>query len=83
MDNDLAHSIFITSIDGITIDLADPVSNRNRQHREEVYRNLGQQLNLLYDDIQAGVFGDAARTGQFATYLKDLKNQWPVVKIQS
>jgi len=81
MADDLAHSVLITSIDGITIDLADHVSNQNRRHREEVYRNLGQQLNLLYDDIQAGVFGDAARTGRFATYLKTVKDQWPVTKI--
>jgi hypothetical protein len=81
MDKDLAHSVLITSIDGITIDLADPVSNQNRRHREDVYHNLGQQLNLLYDDIQAGVFGDAARTGRFATYLKTVKDQWPVTKI--
>lgn len=82
MLKDLAHSVYITSIDGITIDLADPVSNRNRQHRQEVYNNLGQQLNLLYDDIQAGLFGEAARTGQFATHLKHVKDQWPVTKIQ-
>jgi hypothetical protein len=82
MADDLPHSVFITSIDGITIDIADPVSNQNRIHRQDVYNNLGEQLNLLYDDIQAGVFGDAARTGRFATYLKDLKDQWPVTKIQ-
>jgi len=82
MDKDLEHSVYITSMDGITIDIADPVSNQNRQHRQQVYDNLGQQLNLLYDDIQAGMFGDAARTGAFATYLKDLKDQWPVTKVQ-
>lgn len=38
---------------------------------------IGEQLNLLYDDVDAGLFGEAARTGQFFQYLKGIKDKFP------
>lgn len=49
----------------------------NMYRRMSAYRDVGEQLNLLYDDITAGAFGDAARTGKFATYIQQLKQQFP------
>jgi hypothetical protein len=46
-------------------------------YRMSAYRDVGQQLNLLYDDIQADVFGEAAKTGKFAAYIQQLKQQFP------
>lgn len=39
--------------------------------------HVGEQLNFLYDDIQAGLFGEEAKTGQFAQYVKRIKNEFP------
>lgn len=44
--------------------------------RQEAY-NIGEQLNLLYDDIDAGVFGEQAKGGQFYQYVKSIKDQYP------
>ena len=39
--------------------------------------SIAQQLNLLVDDIQAGHFGDAARTGKFMNYVQSIKDKFP------
>lgn len=39
--------------------------------------NLGEQLNCLYDDIQAGLFGDAVKTGKFCAYIQSIKDGYP------
>jgi hypothetical protein len=38
---------------------------------------VGNQLDLLYKDIQAGLFGESAKTGQFANYISSIKQQYP------
>ena len=52
-------------------------------HDSATYRkyayNLAEQLNLLYDDIQEGRFGEAAQSGAFASYVKAIKDQYPKV----
>jgi hypothetical protein len=45
--------------------------------RSQEYLTIGQQLDLLYKDIQAGLFGDAAKTGQFAAHILAVKQQYP------
>lgn len=45
--------------------------------RHHNYASIGNQLDLLYKDIQAGLFGDAAKTGQFATHILAVKQQYP------
>jgi hypothetical protein len=37
----------------------------------------GEQLNALYDDIQAGLFGEAAKTGKFCSYVESVKAAYP------
>jgi hypothetical protein len=49
----------------------DPVIRRMMTY------NLGEQLNLLVDDINAGLFGDAAKTGKFMTYINEVKTRHP------
>jgi hypothetical protein len=39
--------------------------------------DLHHQMNCLYDDIQAGLFGEAAKTGSFIAYLDLVKQQFP------
>ena len=39
--------------------------------------DLRQQLNCLFDDIEAGLFGEGAKTGKFASYIKSIKEQFP------
>jgi hypothetical protein len=45
-------------------------------HRLYAY-DVEEQLNCLYDDIEAGLFGEAAKSGAFATYVAGIKNQFP------
>jgi hypothetical protein len=45
--------------------------------RHHTYGDIGQQLDLLYKDIQAGLFGDSARQGQFANFISSVKQQYP------
>jgi hypothetical protein len=62
-------------------DVLDATSNQNMARRMQEY-NVGQQLNLLYDDIQAGVFGEAAKTGRFVAFLSEIKSRLPVTKVE-
>jgi len=39
--------------------------------------DINKQLNLLVDDINAGLFGEAAKTGRFMNYIMDIKNRHP------
>ncbi len=45
--------------------------------RSQEYKDIGNQLDLLYKDIQAGLFGEAAKTGQFAQHILAVKQQYP------
>ena len=40
-------------------------------------QGLGIQLEKLYDDIDAGKFGADAKTGQFYTFIKTIKDNNP------
>ena len=39
--------------------------------------NIELQLDMLYKDIEAGLFGESAKAGQFASYIRDIKNRHP------
>lgn len=47
-----------------------------REARRSQY-NMALQLDLLYKDIEAGLFGEAAKAGGFATYIRDIKQRYP------
>ena len=39
--------------------------------------DIGHELNLLVDDIEAGRFGPDAQQGRFIQYVRGIKAQWP------
>lgn len=47
-----------------------------QQARQHSYL-VGEQLDLLYKDIEQGLFGEAARSGGFANYVRNIKSTWP------
>ena len=42
-----------------------------------VYPAISDQLDLLYHDIEAGKFGDNAKTGDWYVGITSVKNQYP------
>jgi hypothetical protein len=73
------HNIFDENGNIIEVDHAplheihplDPITRRQMTYR------LDMQLNALHDDIKAGLFGEAAKTGEFMAYLASVKEQFP------
>lgn len=55
-------------------ELNSPVSLRSEQYNIWQY-----QLDLLWHDIDAGLFGDAAKTGQWYNHIKAVKDANPKV----
>lgn len=45
--------------------------------RPKFYGDLGQQLNMLYDDIAAGKFGANAKTSSWFAHCTAVKQQFP------
>ena len=41
------------------------------------YPDIGDQLDQLYHDIEAGKFGDNAKTGDWYVGITSIKNQYP------
>jgi hypothetical protein len=46
-------------------------------NRQLGYGLIEGQLNLLYDDIKNGLFGDAAKSGAWFTHITEIKSQHP------
>lgn len=47
------------------------------RRRKENYKNISDQLDLLYQDINSGLFGDTAKTGLWFNHIKSVKEQFP------
>lgn len=47
----------------------------NRRRME--YGYIEEQLDMLFKDIESGLFGEAAKTGAFYTYIKSIKDSHP------
>ena len=45
--------------------------------REKLYAKLADQLDMLYKDIDAGLLGEEAKTGQFYIAIKEVKEAHP------
>lgn len=41
------------------------------------YGTLQNQLDMLWHDIDNGLFGDSAKTGEWYQYIKNIKDQHP------
>jgi hypothetical protein len=46
--------------------------------RQKLYPELRDQLDMLWHDIDNGLFGDQAKTGSFYTTIKTIKETHPV-----
>lgn len=56
--------------------------NNWRVERQNLYI-LSVQLEKLYDDINAGLFGAKAKTGEFYTYIKGIKDAIPKPDVET
>jgi hypothetical protein len=45
--------------------------------RRNSYQRLEEQLDMLFHDIDAGLLGEQAKTGQFYTHVKNIKDSNP------
>jgi hypothetical protein len=45
--------------------------------REKLYAKLADQLDMLFKDIDAGLLGESAKTGEFYTAIKTVKDAHP------
>ena len=45
--------------------------------REKLFPSIGDQLDMLFKDIDAGVFGDNAKTSSFYQTIKKIKETHP------
>lgn len=59
----------------MNIDLT--TSDTNSVKRQKYYSELKEQLDKLWHDIDAGKFGDAAKTGGFYLARKVVKDKYP------
>lgn len=48
--------------------------DRHKHEREILYGALSEQLDMLYKDIDAGKFGESAKTGTFYLHIKSVKD---------
>ena len=53
-----------------------PTSQDPTDRRKLAY-DIKEELNCLYDDIQAGIFGEEAKNGKFAQYINSIKEKFP------
>ena len=50
------------------------------EHQRQIrYGRIENQLDMLYKDIDAGLFGEAAKTGSFYLHIKSVKDAVPKV----
>lgn len=51
--------------------------NEYQANRRAQYGFIEEQLDKLFDDIDSGLFGENAKTGQFYTFIKGVKDANP------
>lgn len=56
--------------------------NEWRVKRQTLYV-ISFQLEKLYDDIDSGLFGEDAKTGQFYLYIKGIKDSIPKPDVET
>lgn len=57
--------------------LQEIIDKRLYAYYSEDIQGLSLQLEKIYDDIDAGKFGENAKTGQFYTFIKNIKQKYP------
>ena len=58
------------------VELQDPFKIHYAHSRFNEYI-IHEQLAALSNDIKAGLFGDAAKSGEFMTYINSVKERYP------
>jgi len=63
--------------------LADPrkIEWTHEVARTKLYADIKEQLDMLYKDIDAGLFGDTAKTGSWYQHIKQVKETHPAGSI--
>lgn len=55
---------------------------KQHQHKRQIlYGNIEEQLDKLYKDINAGLFGEEAKSGEFFTHIHSIKSQ--ITKVEN
>lgn len=74
----MKHKIFDENLKLIEVegDIDDVLGSNYVIRRMKAY-DVNQQLNFLYDDIEAGLFGEAAKTGKFYQLIQQIKQDIP------
>lgn len=58
-------------------DLIKILENQCKDKKAKEYLKIGEQLDLLWHDINNGVFGDTAKTSNWFNSIKEIKNNNP------
>ena len=57
--------------------LQEVLDKRLHEYFSNNPQGLALQLEKIYDDIDAGKFGENAKTGQFYKFIKHIKEKYP------
>ncbi len=57
--------------------IANRTNSPEATNRDNAYPGLASQLDILWHDIDEGLFGDQAKTGDFYLTLKNVKTSNP------
>ena len=79
MDNKRTHYIHRPNGDPVEFygTAAEAMARTKHIHQREKAYNINLQLELLSNDIANGIFGEAAKSGEFMTYINSVKSQYP------
>jgi len=70
---DKNHNVFITDND---ITTAQSINEFSYLRKSE-YGEINNQLDMLYHDINNGLFGENAKTGTWFSHVKNVKEKYP------
>lgn len=74
----MKHKIFDDNLNLVEVEGdIDQVLNSDYIIKRMKAYDVNQQLNFLYDDIEAGLFGEAAKTGKFCQLIQQVKQDIP------
>lgn len=66
-----------TSFVGIQTYISNRIHAPEGDHSKPSYPGIGEQLDLLWHDIDDGKLGDTAKTSSFYTTIKNVKDSSP------
>lgn len=57
--------------------LQSAINARWLGERKNKYKDLDLQLEMIWDDIDNGLFGEGVKSGNFYNHIKSIKEQYP------